>query len=151
MAACDGLDGVADGVISHQAGTDFGRPGTGVQQTVTYLGLNTLQPTTPMPPCLPSGGVPYRSGFWSQWAKHFVTQADLSAFESRGGKILMAHGTSDQLVSTRATQAYYARVQAAMGTARTAGFLRYFEIPTWPPASPAPHRRPRPTVQRAVG
>ncbi|MCR5863757.1 tannase/feruloyl esterase family alpha/beta hydrolase [Aquincola sp. J276] len=226
VAACDGLDGVADGVISHQAacnasydpatatlngqplrcpggadtgdsclsdaqitamkvidtpivfgypvasgetsypgfntwGTDFGRPGTGVQQTVTYLGLNTLQPTTPMPPYLPTGGVPYHSGFWSQWAKYFVTrdpgfdaltldpqnpgpwqariseltglqdinQADLSAFESRGGKILMAHGTSDQLVSTRATQAYYARVQAAMGAARTAGFLRYYEIP----------------------
>ncbi|MEF7614579.1 tannase/feruloyl esterase family alpha/beta hydrolase [Aquincola sp. MAHUQ-54] len=226
MAACDGADGVADGVISHQAacnasfdpatallngaplrcaggadtgdtclsdaqiaamkvidtpivfgypvasgetgypgfntwGTDFGRPGTGVQQTVTYLGLNTVQPTYPMPNYTLAGGVPYHSGFWSQWAKYFVTRdanfdaltldpqspgayqariseltglqdinrTDLSAFESRGGKILMAHGTSDQLVSTRATADYYRRIQATMGAARTQGFLRYYEIP----------------------
>lgn len=226
VAACDSVDGVADGVISNQAacnasfdpatatlngtplrcaggadtgdtclsdaqitamkvidtpivfgypvasgetgypgfntwGTDFGRPGTGVQQTVTYLGLNTEQPTFPMPAYALAGGVPYHSGFWNQWVKYFVTRdvnfnsltldpqspgtyqariseltglqdinkTDMSAFESRGGKILMAHGTSDQLVSTRATQDYYTRVRTAMGASRTDGFLRYYEIP----------------------
>lgn len=114
MQACDGLDGVRDGVISHQAacnakfdparaklsgkplrcpggadtserclsdaqiqalrvfnspirfnfplasgethypgfntwGTDLGRPGEGVQLVVNRLGLNTLQPSYPMP------------------------------------------------------------------------------------------------------
>lgn len=58
-----------------------------------------------------------------------ATKADLSDFEGRGGKILMAHGTTDQLVSTRATEQYYARVRAAMGATRTDGFMRYYEIP----------------------
>ena len=144
-------------------GTDFGRPGTGVQAIVTYLGLNTLAPTFPMPapPAAGTAGVPYGSAFWDQWIKYFVTRdpnfnsltidpqnlgvwqariseltgvqdatkVDLTDFERRGGKILMAHGTSDQLVSTRATAQYYHRVRGAMGEARTAGFLRYYEIP----------------------
>ena len=58
-----------------------------------------------------------------------ANKADLSDFESRGGKILMAHGTSDQLVSTRATEQYYGRVRAAMGVGRADGFLRFYEIP----------------------
>ncbi len=144
-------------------GTDFGRPGTGTQATVSYLGLNTVAPTTPMPapPAAGGPGIPYHSAFWDQWIKYFVTRdpnfnslsidpqnpgvwqsriseltglqdankADYSAFESRGGKILMAHGIHDQLVSNRATRQYYAKVRAAMGTSRTDGFLRYYEIP----------------------
>jgi hypothetical protein len=58
-----------------------------------------------------------------------ANQSDLSAFARHGGKILMAHGTSDQLVSTRATEAYYSRIRATMGSANTDGFLRYYEIP----------------------
>ena len=228
IQACDGMDGVADGLISNQAacnasfdpatallngqplrcaggadtgdtclsdaqitamkvidtpitfnyalgsgetrypgfntwGTDFGRPGTGVQATVNYLGMNTVAPTTPMPapPAAGAGGIPYGVAFWDQWVKYIVTrdpnydslsldpqnpgpwqarisaltalqdvnQTDLSAFASRGGKILMAHGTSDQLVSTRASQDYWTRVRATMGAARTDGFMRYYEIP----------------------
>ena len=144
-------------------GTDFGRPGTGLQGVVNFLGLASLQPVYPMPaaaaPAVP--GTPYGSTFWDQWVKYFVTrdpnfnsltldpvnpgpwrariseltglqdinQADLSAFESRGGKVLMAHGVADQLVSTRATEDYVQRVKKAMGDARVAGFLRYYEIP----------------------
>ena len=144
-------------------GTDFGRPGTGIQAIVTWLGLNTVAPTFPMPapPAAGTGGVPYGSAFWDQWIKYFVTRdpnfnsltidpqnpgvwqariseltgvqdatkTDLSDFERRGGKILMAHGTNDQLVSTRATAQYYQRVRGTMGEERTAGFLRYYEIP----------------------
>ncbi len=58
-----------------------------------------------------------------------VNKADLSAFAAHGGKILMAHGTSDQLVSTRATEQYFNRVRSIMGPDRTAGFMRYYEIP----------------------
>ena len=58
-----------------------------------------------------------------------ANQTDLSAFAKHGGKILMAHGTSDQLVSTRATEQYVARIRASMGGSRTDDFLRYYEIP----------------------
>ena len=58
-----------------------------------------------------------------------VNQTDLSAFVANGGKILMAHGTSDQLVSTRATAEYYRRVQQDMGVGQTRRFMRYYEIP----------------------
>ncbi len=62
-------------------------------------------------------------------AEQDLTATDLSAFQARGGKILIVHGTADQLVSPRATQAYVDRVTKRMGTKRTAGFLRYYEIP----------------------
>jgi acetyl esterase/lipase len=144
-------------------GTDFGRPGTGLQATVTFLGLSTLQPSAPMPApaTAPGPGLPYHAAFWDQWVKHAVTRdanfnslqldperpgvwqariseltglqdvnkADWQAFTARGGKVLMAHGTHDQLVSTRATQQYFNRVRATMGPAATAAFMRYYEIP----------------------
>lgn len=56
-------------------------------------------------------------------------KADLSAFQTKGGKILMAHGTNDVLVSNRATQRYFQRLQTAMGNDKVKSFLRYYEIP----------------------
>lgn len=58
-----------------------------------------------------------------------ANQTDLSAFARRGGKILIAHGTADALVSTQATRQYLTRLRAAMGADRLAGFVRYYEIP----------------------
>jgi Tannase and feruloyl esterase len=145
-------------------GTDFGKPGTNpLQPTVTFLGLNSVAPSSPMPapPAAGAAGLPYGVAFWDQWVKYFITRdptydslsldpqnpgkwqarisqltglqdltrADLSDFAARGGKVLIAHGIADQLVSTRATEQYVARVRAAMGSARTDGFLRYYEIP----------------------
>jgi hypothetical protein len=55
--------------------------------------------------------------------------ANLGAFAARGGKILMAHGVHDALVSNRASQAFVGRVTDRLGAATTAGFLRYYEIP----------------------
>ncbi len=144
-------------------GTDFGRPGTGTQALVNWLGLNSVAPTFPMPapPAAGTPGIPYHTAFWDQWVKFIVTRnanfnsltldpenpgvwqariseltglqdmnrTDLSAFEARGGKILMAHGIHDQLVSNRATQIYYNNVRSTMGAARTDGFMRYYEIP----------------------
>lgn len=229
MAACDGLDGVVDGVVSHQAqcnarfdpatamlgdrplrceggadtgdqclsdaqiaamkvintpiqigyplangerhypgfnvwGSDFGRPGDSpVQAVVNRLGLNVQAPAHPMPlfGTGPTAVTAYGSGFWDQWVRFFVTrdpkanaleldpqqpgpwqqriseltglqdhnQTDLSPFAKRGGKVLMAHGTADQLVSTRATAEYFERIQGRMGAGRVHGFLRYYEIP----------------------
>jgi len=58
-----------------------------------------------------------------------VTKTDLSAFRARGGKIVMAHGTHDALVSTRATQQYWSRVRNTMGGSTVDSFMRYYEIP----------------------
>ncbi len=56
-------------------------------------------------------------------------RTDLSPFAARGGKLLMAHGTADQLVSARATGEYFERIRKTMGAERVQGFLRYYEIP----------------------
>ena len=58
-----------------------------------------------------------------------LNKADLSAFQARGGKILMAHGSHDALVSTRATAQYWSRIRSTMGAAKVDRFARYYEIP----------------------
>lgn len=58
-----------------------------------------------------------------------VNATDFSAFARKGGKLIIAHGTADVLVSNRATQEYVARIQAAMGGAEVRKFLRYYEVP----------------------
>ena len=58
-----------------------------------------------------------------------LNKSDLSAFAAKGGKILMAHGSHDALVSTRATQQYWSRIRGAMGADQVDSFARYYEIP----------------------
>ena len=58
-----------------------------------------------------------------------INQADLSAFAAHGGKLLMAHGTADPLVTPRATDQYFNRVRATMGAERVKSFMRYYQIP----------------------
>lgn len=58
-----------------------------------------------------------------------ANKTDLFPFKHRGGKILMAHGTHDALVSTRATQQYFSRLRNAMGAENVDLFMRYYEIP----------------------
>ena len=58
-----------------------------------------------------------------------ANKTDLSAFQAKGGKILMAHGMADALVSTRATEQYYSRIRNTMGGAKVDSFVRYYEIP----------------------
>ena len=222
LAACDALDGVADGLISNQlqcnatfdpavatfngapvrcpAGEDTGDtclsdaqitalktlntaadfhfflasgqtqyPGynvwgadlgitsnpSPVEPIVTFLAFGTSQPATPMP-----STAPYVSVLLDQWIKYAVTRdpsydsltldpenpgpwanriselstqldvsSDLSEFAARGGKLLLAHGLADVLVSTRATEQYYQRLQAQLGPANVDRFARYYEVP----------------------
>lgn len=222
MEACDGLDGVVDGLISNQrqcnaifdpavatlkgapvrcaggadtgdtclsdvqinalktlnSGSNFnfvmasgetGYPGYNVwgsdlgitgnpsplQPTVTFLALGTAQPSMPM-----ARTVPYVSLLLDQWIKYSVTRdpsfnsllldpenpggwagriselskqldtgTDISAFAARGGKLLLAHGLSDVLVSTRATEIYYHRLQAQFPEEKLNSFVRYYEVP----------------------
>jgi hypothetical protein len=221
LAACDGLDGVVDGLISNQgkcnaifdpavatldgvpvrcaggadtgdtclsdaqinalksmntaakfnfflASGSTGYPGYNVwgadlgittnpsplQPTVTFLNLGTEQPANPVPAGAPyitkqldqvlKYGVtrdtsfdalsldPENPGPWgarlSELSTMFDVSSDVSAFAARGGKLLLAHGLSDVLVSSRATEQYYQRLQAQMGSAHVDTFARYYEV-----------------------
>ena len=138
-------------------GTDLGVPSTStLQNTVVALSFGTSQPANPMPTTAPYGSTfwdqwvkyfvtrdpnfnsltfdpqapgAYQARVAALTALQDVNKTDLSAFQAKGGKILMAHGTHDALVSTRATQQYYDRLKTTMGSARVDGFVRYYEIP----------------------
>jgi feruloyl esterase len=58
-----------------------------------------------------------------------VNRTDLSAFQERGGKLLMMHGLADGLVATQATTDYYKRLIEEMGTKSVRSFVRYYTIP----------------------
>ncbi|WP_235548635.1 tannase/feruloyl esterase family alpha/beta hydrolase [Noviherbaspirillum sp. Root189] len=58
-----------------------------------------------------------------------ATKTDLSAFQAKGGKLLIIHGTHDVLVSARSTQQYMKRLRAAMGLEKVSSFARYYEVP----------------------
>ena len=128
---------------------------TAVQPTVTFLALGTSQPMLPMPRTAPYISVftdqwiknsvtrdanydslsfdPENPGPWaarlSQLSTKLDTKVDLDAFHAKGGKLLLAHGTVDVLVSTRATEQYYQRLQSQMGSATVDSFVRFYEVP----------------------
>ena len=138
-------------------GTDFGIPNaSALQPTVTFLALSTSQPASPMPTTAPYGSIfwdqwvrffvtrdpnfnsltldpqnpgAYQARISTLTGLQDVNKTDLSAFQAKGGKILMAHGMSDALVSTRATEQYYDRLKTTMGNARVDTFVRYYEVP----------------------
>jgi len=207
IAACDGLDGVRDGLISNvaackfdpmtlrcPAGADTGDsclsdpqiaafnayntpitfsyplasgetqyPGFNVFAGADTRGLLNLGTTPPVnSPGNPSILTqPFWAAFWEQWMRFFVTRdpgynaltldpqnpgvylqritfltriqnifnTDFSGFQSKGGKLLIAHGTGDALVSTRSTEDYWNRLIAAMGPEKVKSFARFYEIP----------------------
>ncbi|MET0210245.1 MAG: tannase/feruloyl esterase family alpha/beta hydrolase [Burkholderiaceae bacterium] len=138
-------------------GSDLGRASTSpLQPTVTFLALGTVAPADPMPtagapyvgqfldqwvkyavtrdPAFHSLTLdPENPGPWanrlSELSTQLDTRTDISAFAARGGKLLLAHGQSDVLVSTRATEQYYQRLQAQMGPSYVDTFARYYEVP----------------------
>ncbi|MEF7617260.1 tannase/feruloyl esterase family alpha/beta hydrolase [Aquincola sp. MAHUQ-54] len=126
-----------------------------LQPTVTFLNLGTTPPAMPMPPTAPyisqqldqviRYGVtrdtaydslsldPENPGPWAARLSELSTlldvSSDLSAFMARGGKLLLAHGLSDVLVSSRATAQYWQRLRAAFGDTAVDSFARYYEVP----------------------
>jgi feruloyl esterase len=72
---------------------------------------------------------------WDQSVEEFglvigTDDPDLAAFRDRGGKAIVWHGWSDQLITAHGTVDYYRRVQARMGgVEQTAEFLRLFMAP----------------------
>ena len=138
-------------------GADLGRPGSNwVQRLVTGLALGTEAPAMPMPEHASSLNLfwdhwiryfvardpnynaltvdPQNLGALQSRVNELsllldVNQTTLCAFAAKGGKLLIAHGTADVLVSTRATEQYFERLRTAMGAAKVEEFARYYEIP----------------------
>jgi hypothetical protein len=137
-------------------GSDLGRASSSpLQATVNFLALGTVAPADPMP----ATGAPYVGPLLDQWIKYAVTRdsafhsltldpenpgpwgtriselsaqldtsTDISAFATHGGKLLLAHGLSDVLVATQATEQYYQRLQAQFGPTYTDSFARFYEV-----------------------
>ncbi|MGD8600867.1 MAG: tannase/feruloyl esterase family alpha/beta hydrolase [Gemmatimonadota bacterium] len=126
-----------------------------LEPTVTFLNFGTVQPTFPMPAGAPYVSRqedamvryaitrdpdynslefdPENPGPWadrvSELSGMLDASTDISGFVARGGKLLLAHGTSDILVSTRATQRYYQALQERFGRDAVRSFARYYEVP----------------------
>jgi feruloyl esterase len=72
---------------------------------------------------------------WNQSVEQYgavfgTDNPDLTRFRDRGGKIIIAHGLSDQQIPSQGSIDYYERVQRQMGGAqRTAEFARLFLMP----------------------
>jgi len=54
---------------------------------------------------------------------------DLSAFASRGGKVIIVHGMADPLIPASSSREFHERAIAAMGAPMVASFLKYYEVP----------------------
>lgn len=73
--------------------------------------------------------------YWTKSVEQFgavlgTDNPDLTRFRDRGGKVILYHGMTDQLIPAAGTIDYYNRVQAEMGgTERTAAFARLFLVP----------------------
>ena len=129
---------------------------SGADMTPALLGFGTQAPANPMPRTAAYGAQfweqwvryfvtrdpsynslsldPNAPGIWRKRIDELTALQDdndpnLSAFAARGGKLLIAHGTADELVSYRSTVDYYQRVQKAMGAAETRNFSRLYLVP----------------------
>lgn len=129
---------------------------SGADMSTPLLGLGTTAPTTPMPktagygmqfwdawvkyavtrdPAYDSLSLdPLDPGPWADrisqlTALQDVNDTDLRPFAKRGGKLLLLHGTADELVSHRATVKYYERLVDTMGQRRVDAFARFYLVP----------------------
>ncbi len=68
-------------------------------------------------------------GIRQQSVEDDASLADLTPFETHGGKLLLVHGVADATIPTDASVLLYRRIVEAMGQERAAGFLRLYLIP----------------------
>lgn len=126
-----------------------------IQPTVTFLNLGSSQPANPMPTTAPyisqqldevlKNIITRDLSFnplsfdptvasplaprWGELSRMIDQSTDISAFVARGGKLLLAHGLQDVLVSSRATADYYSRLVKQFGQSQADSFARYYEVP----------------------
>lgn len=126
-----------------------------IQPIVNFLAFNRSPPARPMPADAPYISVyldqwikyhvtrdpgydslsldPENPGAWaariSLLSASLDNRSDLSAFAAKGGKLLLAHGLNDVLVSSRTTRTLYHRWLARMGAQPVRAFSRYYEVP----------------------
>jgi feruloyl esterase len=137
-------------------GADLGITSTSpVEPTVVFLNLGTSQPANPMPATAPyvsqqvDGALKYiitrdptfdplsfdpeqKSEWgrrWRELSRMIDDSPDISGFVARGGKLLLAHGLQDVLVSARATEDYYERLVQIFGRDTAKNFVRFYEVP----------------------
>ncbi|WP_220126859.1 tannase/feruloyl esterase family alpha/beta hydrolase [Actinomadura madurae] len=129
---------------------------SGADMRTPFLGFGTSAPANPMPTTSGYGMQywdqwvkyfltrdpdhnslevdPRRPGKWLPRISHLSTiqdrnNSDLRPFARSGGKLLLLHGSADELVSHRSTNDYYERVLDKMGYGQTRGFMRYYLVP----------------------
>jgi len=125
------------------------------QSLVDFLALNRSAPGRPMPGDAPYISIytdqwikyhvtrdpgydalsldPENPGAWADRISYLSigldAKTDLSAFAARGGKLLMAHGLNDVLVSSRSTRDYYHTLVRQLGLPAVRDFVRFYEVP----------------------
>ncbi|MFP3560839.1 tannase/feruloyl esterase family alpha/beta hydrolase, partial [Paraburkholderia sp. SIMBA_049] len=57
------------------------------------------------------------------------TSTDLSQFQSRGGKIILQHGQSDQFIPAQLSIDYYNRLVSRFGQGPLGQFLKFYLVP----------------------
>lgn len=189
VAACDGIDGVKDGVIENPGACTYDpKPLVGTSAgecgSFTHTDVDIIRKIWEGPRRLDGGplwygqsrgadlnalsasrGTPLQAapfGFANDWLRYFITQdpqfdwktvtpeayqalwersheqygivigtdnPDLSAFRDRGGKTIVWHGWSDQLITAESTIDYYKRVVQRMGAKSTSEFVRFYLAP----------------------
>lgn len=126
-----------------------------IQGIVDFLALNRSPPGRPMPPDAPYISIytdqwikyhvtrdpsydtlsldPENPGAWADRISFLSigldAKTDLSAFAARGGKLLMAHGLNDVLVSSRSTRDFYQTLVRQLGMPAVRDFVRFYEVP----------------------
>lgn len=129
---------------------------SGADMRTPYLGFGTTAPAHPMPATSAYGFQywdqwvkyfltrdpghdwrdvdPRRPGTWLSRISHLSTvqdrnDVDLRPFARAGGRLILMHGSADELVSHRSTSDFYRRVRATVGARSTDAFLRYYVAP----------------------
>ncbi|MFT3722220.1 MAG: tannase/feruloyl esterase family alpha/beta hydrolase [Hyphomonadaceae bacterium] len=128
---------------------------TPIEGTVSFLAFNRSAPKLPMPSDAPYISIytdqwikyhvtrdpsydtlsldPENPGAWADRISYLSialdAKTDLSAFAAKGGKLLMAHGLNDILVSSRSTRDYYHTLVRQLGMETVRRSIRYYEVP----------------------
>jgi hypothetical protein len=89
----------------------------------------TSQPRSAETSYAPGGAGVWHAEVMQQALEVDATNADLAPFVAHGGKLILVHGTMDNIIPTNSSVDYYHRLQSTMGVGETAGFARLYIIP----------------------